>query len=131
MTVILSPLTINSEKPELTVNSSALQQASTSASSLSIIDRPLVDNEAITSPNSFQITVLSLDAFMSWNIATSKLSLKHRWGGGLHVELLALDVGTNIWVCISLYSSKKLLALYPNRDGSCMVPPCVIVFCWD
>ena len=128
---ILSPSTISSKKLESTVNSNALQQASTSASSLSITNEPLANSEAITSPKSFRINVLSPDAFMSWNIATSKLSLKHRWGGGLHVELLALDVGMNIWVCIYLYSSKKLLALCPSRDGSCIVPPCVIVFRWD
>ena len=55
MTVALSVSIIIFVKPDSTTNSRAFRQANASASSLQLIDGPLTDIAAITSPTEFQI----------------------------------------------------------------------------
>lgn len=83
MTDTLSPSSRSSAKLASTANSKALQQASTSASSLLDTGGPLTAMATITSPSPLRITAPKLDAFKSSKMAASKFSLKPLLGGGL------------------------------------------------
>ena len=75
MTLTLSPSNIISLKPASITSSTALQQANTSASSLSCTGGPLTDKAAITSLLSLRTIAPNLDAFNPMNTAASTLIL--------------------------------------------------------
>ena len=73
-------------KPGSIANSKAFLQAMVSTSSLSTIEGPLADTNAITSPFSFQTIALIPVSSRSPNNAASKLSLNQEDGGGHHTS---------------------------------------------
>ena len=131
MTATLSPFIIISVKLDSTANSRAFWHANTSASSLQLMEGPLIDIAAITSPVEFWIITPNPDLWIPANTAALKLSLYNGEGGGFHLcPVYGAVCGILIWVWTFLYSSKYSNALWFSHFGSLICPPCIIAFLW-